>query len=162
MYVFMHSVLLQPQLLTWGGRMWPPERLMLSERNTHIQCCFFCSLRFLWGQIMDTRSACSHIYTNTAGNTLPLSKSGIVNNVSSTLVIILSWQGYIRGNLVVNLVGVTPNSWRFDASIGGAWFDYQSHSRIFAKVLWNEDHAILAIWGCSNVWFHIELPVFSQ
>lgn len=81
---------LQPQLLTWGGRMWPPEHLTLSEQNTHIQCCCsFCSLRFLWGQIMDTRSACSHIYTSTAEKTLPPSKSGTVNNVSSTLVIIL-------------------------------------------------------------------------
>ncbi len=44
------------------------------------------------------------------------------------------------------LVGVTPNSRRFDASIGGAWFDSQSHSRIFAGCY---DHAILAIWGCS-------------
>ncbi len=45
-------------------------------------------------------------------------------------------------------LGVTPNSRRFDASIGGARFDSQSHSRIFAGCY---DHAILAIWGCSNV-----------
>ncbi len=50
---------------------------------------------------------------------------------------------------------MTPNSRRFDASIGGAWFDSQSHSWIFAGCY---DHAILAIWGCSNVWFHRELP----
>ncbi len=52
------------------------------------------------------------------------------------------------------LLGVTPNSRRFDASIGGAWFDSQSHSRIFAGCY---DHAILAIWRCSNLWFHIKL-----
>ncbi len=56
-------------------------------------------------------------------------------------------------------VWVTTNSPRFDATIGGAWLDYQSHSRLFAGCY---DHAILAIWGCSNVWFHRELPVFRD
>ncbi len=60
----------------------------------------------------------------------------------------------VRLNGLLTL-GVTPNGWRFDTSIGGAWFDSQSHSRIFAGCY---VHAILAIWGCSNVWFHIEIP----
>ncbi len=34
----------------------------------------------------------------------------------------------------IKILGVTANSQRFDASIGGAWFDSQSHSRIFAGV----------------------------
>ncbi len=61
---------------------------------------------------------------------------------------------------VFNCLGVTPNSRRLDALIGGAWFDSKSHSRIFAGCYY--DHAILAVWGCWNVWFHIEQPVFSQ
>ncbi len=42
------------------------------------------------------------------------------------------------------MLGVTPNSQRFDASIGGALFDSQPHSRIFMGCY---DHAISAIWG---------------
>jgi len=34
-------------------------------------------------------------------------------------------------------------------STGRVWFDNQSYGRISAEVLLNEDHVILAIWGCS-------------
>ncbi len=43
----------------------------------------------------------------------------------------------------IYILGVTLNCRRFDASIGGAWFDSQSHSGIFAGFY---DHAILGIW----------------
>ncbi len=66
---------------------------------------------------------------------------------------------FILNCLSMCILRVTLNSRRFDAWMGGAWFDSQSHSRIFAGCY---DHAILALWGCSNVWFHRELPVFSQ
>ncbi len=38
------------------------------------------------------------------------------------------------------------NSRRFDASIGGTWFDSQSHSRIYAEVLWP---CHIGYMGCS-------------
>ncbi len=45
--------------------------------------------------------------------------------------------------LYIYILGVTLNCRRFDASIGGAWVDSQSHSGIFAGFY---DHAILGIW----------------
>ncbi len=53
-----------------------------------------------------------------------------------------------KKNLVMSVLGVTPYSRGFDASMGGAGFNSKSHSRIFAGCY---DHAILAIRGCSNV-----------
>ncbi len=110
--------------------------------------------------------------------------AGHSENVESRHILILLFSA--------KKIGVTPNSWRFDASIVGEhdstphlslhpnvhtihlscpkWYwklllslefrmysmhiGTQAHSRIFAG--WYV-HAILAIWGCSNVWFHIEL-----
>ncbi len=42
------------------------------------------------------------------------------------------------------ILGVTPNSRRFDASIAGARLDSQSHSRIFAGCY---GPTILAVWS---------------
>ncbi len=49
--------------------------------------------------------------------------------------------------IIIRVVNIHIFRGNCDASIGGAWFDSQSHSQIFVGCY--HDHAILATWGCS-------------
>ncbi len=62
--------------------------------------------------------------------------------------------------IILYILEVTPNSQRFAALIGGAWFDYKSHSWIFTEVLWSchFDHM-----GCSmSDFIYIQLVTLQR
>ncbi len=70
------------------------------------------------------------------------------------MVIIFVYLKYFWQNTIIIIIRVTPNSRRFDASKGGAWFDSQSHSRIFEYFYWNFIYLTIYIFLCfSNLLF---------